>query len=95
MDVSDFTFIQINFLGHCKNPCCPGLEPAGEVGRTEIAVSELRALGLEDLIIADLNNDGWLNTADMAAYLQGDRPEAPRGKSIRGGGFGRSDGSRR
>jgi hypothetical protein len=77
VDAADYTFIQINFLSHCKNPCCPGEEAGSAVeGITEITVKQLRAMGLEDLIVADLNNDGVLNTDDMAAFAQGARPKA-------------------
>ena len=35
-----------------------------------ISVEALRARGLEDLIPADLNGDGWLDINDMNAFLE-------------------------
>jgi len=78
-DVGDYTFVQINFLANDKTTgdCCTdnGAAPVIE-GRTSISVKELRAMGLEDLIVADLNNDGVVDTDDMAAFAQGARPKA-------------------
>jgi hypothetical protein len=41
---------------------------------TRISVQELRRRGLHDLIIADLNHDGWLDVRDMEAFANGARP---------------------
>jgi hypothetical protein len=41
---------------------------------TRISVQELRRRGLHDLIVADLNHDGWLDVQDMEAFANGDRP---------------------
>jgi hypothetical protein len=77
VDVADFTFIQINFLETDKNSCCPDSAAAEEFELlTEISVKELRERGLGELAVADLNNDGLVNTEDMAAYLAGARPKA-------------------
>lgn len=82
----DFTFIQINFL-QFNEALCTGplpsfgglrLADAGEpMARpvTSISVDELRRLGLEDLIAADLNADGMLDTADVAEFAMGARPD--------------------
>jgi hypothetical protein len=85
VDVADFTFVQINFLEHDKNSCCPdGASSTGAVaGRTSISVKELREIGLGDLAVADLNNDGFVDTDDMAAYVAGARPK-PADKGSRG-----------
>jgi hypothetical protein len=79
VDVADYTFIANNFLENDKDKCCPddGVASVPQ-GRTEISVDELRTLGMEDLIIADLNSDGLVNTADMEAFLTGARPAAPK-----------------
>ncbi len=78
----DFTFIQINFLkGHEAN-CCGmaglrgGEEGAGPI--TEISVAELRQMGLGHLASGDLNRDGWLDEADVAAFMMGARPTPTR-----------------
>lgn len=85
VDVADFTFIQINFLANDKNVCCPGSHTAGQnqAGRTSISVKELREMGMDDLAVADLNNDGNVDQRDMAAYLQGARPKD--GAKVRNG----------
>ncbi|MEK6674638.1 MAG: hypothetical protein AABZ47_03170 [Planctomycetota bacterium] len=85
VNAEDFSFIQINFLEDDKNICCPGHTGSDAVqGLTEVSVKDLREMGLEDLAIADLNNDGLLNVDDMASFLQGARPKAA-GKVNRGG----------
>jgi hypothetical protein len=77
VSTEDFTFIQINFLqGHEPN-CCgmPGLRSTDDYGPvTEISVADLTAMGLWHLAAGDLNNDGWLDTADVAEFLMGARP---------------------
>ena len=75
VDVADFTFIQINFLDHAKNPCCPdqATGSTGDVARTEVSVEEY-----PEYSDADLNGDGLINTADMGAYLEGARPAGKR-----------------
>jgi hypothetical protein len=91
VDVADFTFIQINFLEDDKNSCCPDSPASAPVqGVTEISVKDLRQMGLGDLAVADLNDDGLVNMTDMAAYLEGARPKAAvkgeRGTNGRGTG---------
>jgi hypothetical protein len=76
VDVGDYTFIQINFLANDKDDCCHnGSAGSDAVGRTEVSVKELNEMGMGELAIADLNNDGFLNTEDMAAFVQGVRPK--------------------
>jgi len=72
-DTDDYAFISSNFLVNSKQCCC-GPQTASAVGVTEISVAQLRADGRADLISADLNGDGMLNLADMAAFEQGVRP---------------------
>jgi len=76
VDVRDFTFIQINFLEHDKDACCPDDAASQPAGITEISVKQLREMGLGHLAIADLNSDGLVNPQDMAAFMQGARPKA-------------------
>lgn len=75
VDMDDYAFISANFLVSSKNCCCG---PEGGIGSvnaiTEISVAQLRAAGYADLVSADLNGDGMLNLADMAAFDQGVRP---------------------
>ncbi len=42
---------------------------------TDISLRELRRRGLAHYSTADLNRDGRLNVDDIAAYLDGARPE--------------------
>ena len=39
-----------------------------------ISTAELIDRGLEDLVVADLNHDGWLDLRDMVAFQGGARP---------------------
>lgn len=89
VDLDDYAFVSSNFLVSAKQCCC-GPQAASVNAITEISVAQLRAEGYAELISADLNGDGLLNLADMAAFDQGVRPtkKAP----VKGGS--RSTGSR-
>lgn len=89
VDGADYAFVSMNFLVSSKLCCC-GPQVAGVNPVTEISVAQLRALGLGDLAVADLNGDGLLNLADMAAFDQGVRPS----KTTPTKGGTRSSGSR-
>jgi hypothetical protein len=41
---------------------------------TRISVQQLKRRGLHDLIVADLNHDGWLDVQDMEVFANGGRP---------------------
>ncbi len=76
---ADFTFISDNFLESHEANCCGvsgfrgGEEGDGPI--TEISVRELRRLGLGHLTVGDLNEDGWLDEADIVAFMEGARPK--------------------
>ena len=70
VDNIDFSIIQMNFLKASKITCCDKPE-AAPTPFTELSVKDLRLMGLGNLIIADLNGDGLLNTDDMDAYQNG------------------------
>lgn len=70
----DFAFIQMNFLASSKDACCPGSVSGNWTARTEVSVRELRQMGLGDLSVADLNQDGLVNVDDMSAFMAGQIP---------------------
>ena len=69
---ADFTFISAGFLdvgAECGGGYANGNEP-----RDRVSVRDLRRAGMGDLAIADLNNDGWVDTKDVSLWMQGHRP---------------------
>jgi hypothetical protein len=74
VDDLDFAFISMNFLASSKDCCCGAATAAVVNPITSISVKELRQSGNADLISADLNRDGFVDTDDVTAFLQGDRP---------------------
>ena len=67
----DFSFISFNFFREGQS-CGGGLADGSPASR--VSVAQLRKLGCGDLAVADLNRDGWLDTADIALWMQGARP---------------------
>jgi hypothetical protein len=90
--MADYNKVLANFLVSSKECCCGpevgGMETA-PVPITEISVNELRQLGHDDLVGADLNGDGLVNGDDMDAFMQGVRPtktgNGRGGKGLRSG----------
>ena len=76
VDALDFVFISMNYIADSKICCCddPG---RAQAPITSITVKELRAMGLGDLAVADLNGDGVLDGSDMAAFMDGNAPTKP------------------
>ena len=74
VNAADFTFVQINFLSARDANCCgqPAAADSGPV--TDISVAELRAMGMGNLAVADLNRDGRVNQTDIALFMLGVRP---------------------
>lgn len=84
VDALDFTFISQNFLASSKNSCCEnGGANVADTAITAISVKDLRRRGLGELAVADLNADGMLDQADMAAFMAGQVPSIGT-KSTRG-----------
>ena len=74
VDSADYSFILENFLAERKDCCCPDSQAAAEFAVTRISAKALRARGLGDLMVGDLNGDGFLDTVDMALYMEGVNP---------------------
>ena len=64
----DFAFISLNFLRSGES-CGAGY--AGNAPVERIKVKDLRRAGLSHMAEADINNDGWIDAADMALAMQG------------------------
>lgn len=64
----DFSFVSLNFLRSGES-CTPGVDAPQPL--TRVSVKALRRAGLSQLVAADLNGDGWLDVADIAAFAQG------------------------
>ncbi|MFM7051241.1 MAG: cohesin domain-containing protein, partial [Planctomycetota bacterium] len=63
---ADLSFISINFLQ--VGEVCGSYD--GPAPRSRISVKDLRRSGMGHLASADLNRDGWLDTNDVAYYMQ-------------------------
>ncbi|MFQ5494471.1 MAG: cohesin domain-containing protein, partial [Phycisphaerae bacterium] len=76
VDDFDFAYVSLNFGVSSKDCCCgaAGSTLGDRDPVTSISVEALRQRGLADLIVADLNNDGFVNTDDISAYLSGSVP---------------------
>jgi hypothetical protein len=83
VDHLDFAFIMRNYMQNSLDACCPDGIGSVTTGRSEVSVGELRQMGLSELIVADLNGDGLINTDDMAAFAQGFRPEQKKPRNSR------------
>jgi hypothetical protein len=70
VDAGDYTYIGINFLKSSDPPCGSTFGPPPPP-TTSITFPELFAMGLGELVVADLNHDGILDLADRSAYLAG------------------------
>lgn len=93
VDNLDYAFILDNYLVASKDACegCTGGR-AAYVPVESITVKQLRAQGMGELAVGDLNRDGVLDSADMEAYMQGAEPvsvEQLRKESKLGGVRGR------
>jgi hypothetical protein len=87
--ISDYNFILRNFLVSSKDCCCGPSAADLPPALAEVSIDELRQMGLDEMIVADLNTDGVLNADDMEAFSQGARPAKSNdrngGKGLRSG----------
>ncbi len=85
----DFTFIQINFSQSSEDNCCgvggvmdggDGAQSAGSSSPMQaLAVSHLATMDLAGLAVADLDQNGVLDAADVSLFFGGVRPrQIPR-----------------
>ena len=82
----DFTFIQSRFLQSGAEGCTgPGGGLAGAQARERISVVELRKMGYGEMVPLDLDGDGWLDTDDIALWMQGVRPKTDAGSASSAG----------
>jgi len=73
VDSLDFTFVSMNFLASSKECCCGGGGVAS-ANDTSVTVEWLRANGMAELAVGDLNRDGVLDVSDIQAFQAGKRP---------------------
>jgi hypothetical protein len=90
VDSADYNFILRNFLVSAKDCCCGPTAASLPAPLAEVSVDQLRQMGLDDLVVADLNGDGLVNAEDMDAFSQGARPtktsnDRKGGKGLRSG----------
>jgi hypothetical protein len=72
---SDLSFLAVNFFG--VDETCGG-SYNGPAPMDRIAVRQLRRMGLGSQAIADINNDGWVDSTDIALLMQGVEPGSKR-----------------
>ena len=65
VDVADYTFVLINFFDKDPPNCCTGGAPITDPPAERISLADLERRGLGELSVADLNEDGYLDVADM------------------------------
>jgi hypothetical protein len=85
VNTTDFAFISANFFQVGSAGCAGAGGVAGDGPMDRVSVAQLRKMGYGDLAMADLNRDGWVDTADMALWMQGVRPEGDAGDANSGG----------
>lgn len=85
VDSADYSFILDNFLAASKDACCPhaGIGANTDTPYTALTHKQLRQMGFSELIVADLDHNGVLDTVDMQLYQQGVEP-VQRNKAQRG-----------
>ena len=72
---ADLSFLAVNFF-QVDETCVGSYNGAAPMER--IAVRQLRRMGLGSQAIADINNDGWVDSTDIALLMQGVEPGSKR-----------------
>lgn len=81
VDLPDFAFIAANLFLISPPGCCGVAAAASNDPLTSISVRELRARGLGELVVADINGDGIVDLDDMTLLLSGVVPGDSAGVS--------------
>ena len=68
---ADLSFLSVNFFA--VDESCGGYT-GGQTPLASISVKQLRRMGLGAQAMADVNNDGWVDTTDMMLVMQGAVP---------------------
>ena len=68
---ADLSFLSVNFFA--VDESCGGYT-GGQTPLASISVKQLRRMGLGAQVMADVNNDGWVDTTDMMLVMQGAVP---------------------
>jgi hypothetical protein len=79
VSTTDFAFISANFFQVGSAGCTGAGGVAGDGPMDRVSVAQLRKMGMGEIAMADLNRDGWVDTTDMALWMQGVRPEGDAG----------------
>jgi hypothetical protein len=77
---ADLSFIGVNYFA--QGETCGGFGPPTSP-RERVRVRDLVAAGMRDLVAADLDGDGWVAPADIAAFLAGNGPMPPTPRPMR------------
>jgi hypothetical protein len=80
IDTADYTFISSGFF-NIGQSCASAWHPAPMAA---VTLKQLRRMGMGDLAVADINRDGRIDSADIVAFMQGQRG----GEATRNAGAG-------
>jgi hypothetical protein len=83
VNTTDFSFISFSFFD--VGATCDEGGGASGAPMDRISVAQLRKMGQGELACADLNRDGWVDTGDIALWMQGARPGQDAGDPGSGG----------
>ena len=78
---ADLSFLGVNYFQ--VDETCGSY--TGQQPRSSVKVTELVRMGLGHQAIADLNNDGFINSTDISLLMQGVEPRRPRVPTVNTG----------
>jgi hypothetical protein len=85
VNLLDLVIFVGNSLKAAEPGCCGAGRPAADGPISAISVYELRRLGLDHLVPADINRDGMLDMGDVGALMNGQLPHESTGLDVRRG----------